>query len=436
MTFETIYEKLLNQKISPKEASELIKENTKSLNYFINKDKINSEVLTEAELNQLNALVNSLQIIYNSSQESPVSDYNYDILEELLVNYGVPRLTGSAEVNNLGKGFHLYPNLRGTLNKIYYLYPSDEKVNKSQKTLQEWVKTIENKIYKKTGKKVDLLSAEVILSPKFDGASAILENDNGKVRWLTRGDTEINQASDVSHIMNPFNDQFKNYKDAGIKFEVMCSEESLKEINKISEVKYKNSRQAVVSTLNQVEMDFKVNYLTPIPLRIMRKGDPRESIFFDEINYPVKEVLLSDYEAIQEFAEQNKFVKINGQRFRTDGVVITIIDSKENRKCHMTPEIIGRENNINDFEVAYKFTSEYAYSRVKDIEFYVSEFGFITPVVVFHPVILKGNTVQKASISNKERFDELDLHYGDVIKIIYDIIPYITLDNYCKEKNK
>jgi hypothetical protein len=37
---------------------------------------------------------------------------------------------------------------------------------------------------------------------------------------------------------------------------------------------------------------------------------------------------------------------------------------------------------------------------------------------------------------DKERFDELDLHYGDVIKIIYDIIPYITLDNYCKEKNK
>ena len=36
MTFETIYEKLLNQKISPKEASELIKENSKSLNYFIN----------------------------------------------------------------------------------------------------------------------------------------------------------------------------------------------------------------------------------------------------------------------------------------------------------------------------------------------------------------------------------------------------------------
>ena len=84
MDFETIYEKLLNQKIDPKEAANLIKANTKSLNYFINIDKITSEPLNESELNQLNGLVKSLQIIYNSSVESPVSDQNYDILQELI----------------------------------------------------------------------------------------------------------------------------------------------------------------------------------------------------------------------------------------------------------------------------------------------------------------------------------------------------------------
>jgi len=99
-------------------------------------------------------------------------------------------------------------------------------------------------------------------------------------------------------------------------------------------------------------------------------------------------------------------------------------------------KVLGRDNDINNFEVAYKFTSEFAYSKVKDVEFYVSEFGFITPVVVFSPVYLKGNTVQKASISNKARFDELNLHYGDTIKVLYDIVPYITLDDYCMEMNK
>jgi DNA ligase (NAD+) len=52
-------------------------------------------------------------------------------------------------------------------------------------------------------------------------------------------------------------------------------------------------------------------------------------------------------------------------------------------------------------------------------------FGFIAPVAKFNSVILKGNTVDHATMSNKERFDELDLHYGDTVKILYDIIPYI-----------
>lgn len=435
MTFETMYEELLSQKLSPFDAAELVDKNKSTVNYFVHKDKINSEPLSESELNKLNALVKVLQYIYNSNVASPVSDQDYDILQELLVNYGYPRLTGSPESSSLQKGFHLYPNLRGTLNKIYYLYDED-RLNKSQKSIWEWIKTIENKVYRKTGKKIYIDGAEVLLTPKFDGTSAIMEIDNGKVRWLTRGDTELNEASDISHIMLPFNERFKKYDNCGIKFEIMCSEENLARLNEVSEIKYKNSRQVVASTLNQVEMDYKVKYLTPIPLRIMHKGDSQERIFLEEINYPVKETLLADVDEIGDFADENKYVIIDGERFRTDGVVITILDSKENIKCGIDPKVIGRENNINDFEVAYKFTTEYAYSRVRDVEFYISEFGFITPVVVFNPVVLKGNTVQKASLSNKERFDELNLHYGDTVRVSYDIIPYISIDKYCREQNK
>jgi DNA ligase (NAD+) len=115
-------------------------------------------------------------------------------------------------------------------------------------------------------------------------------------------------------------------------------------------------------------------------------------------------------------------------RFRTDGVVITLTD----------PEIqkaLGRDNDINNFEVAYKFTEESAYSKVKGVEFYVSEFGYITPVLVVENVILKGNDVNHITLSNKERFDELDLHYGDMVKVLYDIIPYVTIDENCVRSN-
>ena len=431
MTVESIYELLSEGKISVQDASKELESNKKLINYFLHRELIEDkpeETLTEAELLQLDAIVKTLQIIYSSEVPSFVSDEDYDILQETLVNYGIPRLTGTIEVNELEKSFHKYKNLRGTLSKVYFLDNSEKRVNKSRKYLSEWISSMENKYKKVTGKKIDLSQELVTLTPKFDGASAVLEVGDS-MKWLTRGDTAVNIASDISHLMIPFNETYKEFKNCGIKFEVMCSNENLEKINELSEIKYKNTRQVVVSALNQVEMDFKIKYLTPIPLRIIKGKDEIESVWHEKLNYPEKVCKLSDIKTIRVFANSNRVVEINGEHYRTDGVVITFINPE-------LKKVLGRDNDINNFEVAYKFTSEFAYSKVKDVEFYVSEFGFITPVVVFSPVYLKGNTVQKASISNKARFDELNLHYGDTIKVLYDIVPYITLDDYCMEMNK
>jgi len=133
---------------------------------------------------------------------------------------------------------------------------------------------------------------------------------------------------------------------------------------------------------------------------------------------------LADRDKLKEFAYSHKYAKVNNSTFRTDGIVLTIMDPK-------IQSGLGRENAINKFELAFKFTEEFAYAKVKDINFYVSEFGYITPVLQIYPVNLKGNTIENISLSNKERFDELNLHYNDTIKILYDIIPYATLDENC-----
>lgn len=428
MTLEKIYDGLTSGAISASKAVDLLKEESKIVNFYRNKQQFSNEKLTESQLSQLSALVKILQFIYNSPVESPFTDQEYDELQELLINYGIPRLTGSIEVNDLDKSSHKYTNLRGTLSKIYYLGNDEIRTNKSRRFLSEWISTTENKYKKNTGSNIILSTQKVILTPKFDGASAVMEIGN-KIKWLTRGDTDVNKASDISHLMFQFNDLYSKYKNCGIKFEVMCSEENLKKINQISEVKYKNSRQVVVSALNQVEMDFKNNYLKPIPLRIIQEDEQVESIPLELAEYPYQICNITDIDTIREFGNKNRYVEINGEHYRTDGVVISLINKDIIMK-------LGRDNDINNFEVAYKYPNEFAYSKVKDVEFYVSEFGYITPVVVFNPVILKGNTVQRASISNKERFDELDLHYGDTIKVLYDIIPYITIDEYCRGKNK
>lgn len=427
MTFEKILNDLTFNKIDIKDAYDEIcqKDKMKRINYYVHINNISKEPMKDNQLQELNAIVGILQILYTSGTGSPISDSDYDTLQEMLIDLGVPRLTGSIEINSANKVEHKYTNLRGTLDKVYYLYPNEKRTNKSRKYLDEWIKPAENKYFQVTGERIDLNKCKVMLTPKFDGASCVMESGDKPI-WLTRGYTRNNKASDVSHIMNIFNDIYGGDQGVGIKFEVMITEEDKDHINELYRHRqYKNSRQVVTSILNSNEPDFKVDYLYPVPLRITRDGEDIEQIHPDLIQkFPTEICMLEDRDTIKEFSNKNKYVTLNGKRFRTDGVVITILDPK-------VQKVLGRENDINKFEIAYKFTEETAYSKVKQVEFYVSEFGFVTPVLVVNDVILKGNTINHISLSNKERFDELDLSYGDEVKVLYDIIPYATLDERC-----
>lgn len=432
MTFEKILDDLISKRIDDKTAYQEMsaKDKMKRMNYYAHINDILVEPLNEVQLQELNTIVNILQILDSSPSGSPIDDNMYDNLEESLINMGIPRLTGTIEINDATKVSHTYTSLRGTLDKVYYLTLDEKRTNKSRKYLDEWIKSAEALYFKKTGKTIKLNEVKIMLQPKFDGGSVISEDDGKKPLWITRGDTRNNKASDVSHIMNVFNDKCCNNGDiCGTKYEVMCSEEGKDEINSLIRDKsryYRNSRQVVTATLNSNEPDFKVDYLYPVPLRVIHPGEDIEQIHPELIKrFPTKVCTFGDREVIREFANHHKYIHIDGIRLRTDGVVMTILDPQ-------IQKILGRENDINNFEVAYKFTEEIGYSKVKDIEFYVSEFGYITPVVVINDLIMKGNTVSHISINNYERFKELNLHYGDEVKISYDITPYLTIDEKCK----
>lgn len=432
MTFESIYSGLANGRMKPEDAYKEIEEKDKkrTINYYAHLSDVRSDPLTDSQLSELEAICNILQILYTSGIGSPVPDTTYDILEEELIDMGIPRLTGSIEINDNKKVAHTFKTLRGTLGKVYYLSTDESRTNKSRKYLDEWLHSAELLYEKNTGNNIDLNDVKIMCQPKFDGCSCILEWDGKDATWLSRGDTANNKASDISHIMDIFNDKYAVGDPKGVKFEVMMSEEDKDKINSMTVGKqYKNSRQVVTSILNSNEVDFKAEFLYPVPLRIIHPGEDVEQINPQLIErFPTLICKFGDRDQIRSFANSHRYVQLkDGRRLRTDGVVMTILDPKIQR-------ILGRDNNINNFEVAYKFTEEAAYTKVKDVEFYVSEFGYITPVLVVNDVILKGNTINHISLSNKERFDELDLHYGDTVKVLYDIIPYATIDRNCRRQ--
>lgn len=367
-------------------------------------------------------------IYNNTGYDTGISDSEYDELLSYYNSISNDESVITEKVNNSNTRNHRYKSLRGTLDKIYKITEEDIIKNKSQKTLDDWVKQTERRYKQITGDNIDLYNEEVIVMPKFDGVSCIFECDEyGNLQHaLTRGDTERNIAQDITNIFkNSFKSLLVTEKyEYGLKTEIMIKNDKLKEYNERYGKDYKNTRSLVSAILNSDNFsEDDVEYIVVVPLRYSYMKDNGEEseqeLAMEVFQYPFERCLLKETEKIHEFAFNHK--NVFGQ-FRCDGCVIQLTNPK-------LQKILGRENERQKYEVAFKYTEEKAYSKVIDIEFTTGLFGKINPVVIFEPVKMKGNDIQRASLGSYSRFLDLKLAKGDIIKVLYDIIPYATYDD-------
>ena len=100
MTFEKILDSLISKSITAKDAYQEIsqKDKKKKINYYIHFNDIAKEPMNDGQLQELSSIVGILQILFNSDVDSPISDTDYDILQETLVDMGIPRLTDRKSV--------------------------------------------------------------------------------------------------------------------------------------------------------------------------------------------------------------------------------------------------------------------------------------------------------------------------------------------------
>ena len=386
------------------------------------------EEIPHEDVNNVKVLVDCAQTIYNySGEETGMTDSEYDKIYEMLSQVDDTLGITVPIVTNGKVGYHKYPSLRGTLDKVYALTDEDNLENKSRRTLDDWIKSSEAKIFSKTGKQINLSDEEIYCFPKFDGVSAIFEysKDGYLQRVLTRGFTETNEAQDITHIFNWVGKGPEMDTEYGIKTEIMMSDEDFERYNKEYHTDYKQSRSIVSSILNSDEVDDRVNYLQIMQLRFSKlvpdekygKVESLQELAPGAFNTPYLRCRLSDREAMRKFAFDHKYT--NG--LRCDGMVIYIINPE-------IQKILGRSDNKQKFEVAYKFTEEVGYSKIKNIKFTAGLFGRINPVAEIKPIKLKGNTIENVSLGSMGRFKDLGLAKGDKVKVLYDIIPYIVFD--------
>ena len=372
-------------------------------------------------------LIFILQTIYNNSgEDTGVSDYDYDRLYELLNNSGEELISSS--IVNGKKGFHKYISLRGTLKKIYVLDDKDKAANETRKSLEDFVKSCEKILEDKLGYHVNLWDEEIYVFPKWDGVSIEFEfnEKNELVRALTRGNTELNEAQIVTPTFIPLVERVKDPNMDGIayglKTEVMVHDYDLDDYNKKYNTDYSSTRSIASSIINTEFLDGRENLLEVVRLRTSvidpETGEEQlQKLATNAFERPYIKCRMRDTDLIRKFAYDHK--NIGG--LNCDGAVIYIINEDYRN-------ILGRKDNKNQYEVAFKFNEEIAYAKITGITFNVTPYGGIFPVANFEPTRMKGNIVKNVSLGSMARFKELNLAVGDTVKILYEIIPYLVFD--------
>ena len=419
---------LKEKRITPEDGARFLKTEVSrdEINYFLkNQNDKKSDFDFERDVPVLKNIIGIALYIYTfSGTDTGLSDSEYDILYSLYV-----RLTGddSFTINDNGKeekDRHAYPILRGTLDKIYSLGEKDEyqRVNEHRESLDKWIQRREDEIYTKTGRHVDLNKEEVFVFPKWDGCSCVFEfNENGKLeKALTRGYTKMNTAKNITCHFKGLEDEWDGCAH-GLKTEIMVKNSDIELYESRTGKHYAQSRSVASSIINQDNECGSEDLLVIKRLRMIKKGGEIETLSPYAFDDPFIKCRLGDRDAILNFALTHRVVN----DLRCDGVVIHLINKD-------LIKILGRENDKNRYEVAYKFTEEYTYSEIVDIDFQMGLFGRLAPVARIKPVKLKGNTISSVSLGSMAIYRKMNFSKGDKIKILYDIIPCFAIDENCK----
>lgn len=426
----SLYQDLLTKSITPVNVGKIIYDEVRpKMLFYIDMAAIGTYEFTDYDKQNIYMTINILQYIYNySGDETGLTDTQYNDLYELMIY-----LTGEDVItvdlpSDVGVDYHTYKSLRGTLSKVYYLSDDEARTNPSRKYLSEWVNMVTTKLHEQ-GMNINIWELEVYIFPKWDGCSVIKEYapDGTLIKALTRGYTVTNRAQNITHCF-PNDIGKKTPNGYGLKTEILMRNADLEWYNNHYGTKYKQTRSIVSAILNSNESDERVELLVSQELRTSTIIDGEETLqelaegAFDA---PFLRCRLKDTEYINDFANSHEFV----DGLRCDGAVIYIID-EDIRKA------LGREDDKNLYEVAYKFTEEVGFSEIKDVVFNVGMSGRITPVAKIKPITLKGNTISSVSLGSIGRFNKLNLTKGDTIKILYCITPYLIFDGECTHNGK
>lgn len=346
------------------------------------------------------------------------------------------------EAKRLRNTSHNYPNLVGTLDKAKFTL-NQEAVEK-----QAWnnpnVVIFERDFLAKHIQEgiVDPNNIYLVCELKYDGISVEADVTDEIVSARTRGDTEMDKATDLTPILRgyPFLEA-KEYAQKnrtkinqfGMKFEAIIDNFALQELSREHGIKYVSSRNAIIGLTSRVDARKYAPYMTLVPLQTSLNDMTRE----EEIEFMNKyysngiglsyAVIHGNYQSV--LYQVYKFVKEaelmrDYMPFKYDGVVVSYLDP-------VIRTALGRKNFVNQYSIAIKFNTLKKYTRFIGYTYTVGKDGTVTPMIHYQPVEFFGGINTKSSGHSWDRFYKLNLRIGDILEAEFrnDVMVYIEKAN-------
>lgn len=333
---------------------------------------------------------------------------------------------------------HNYPDLVGTLHKCKFVCDKDAidvgAYNEPNTTIYER-DFLAPLIQRGIINTYDIY--EMVMTLKYDGISVEADVTDQVISARTRGDTDNNEASDITPILEGyrFPKAPKLDKPIGMKFEAIVRYDDLYRLNEMSGNNYINGRTAIIGIMGSSDAWKYRDFITLVPLQCdatnigLEFADRVEEINFLNTYYSNKEyirasVISGNYTAllfsIRKYVQEAEFARPYIP-FMYDGVVSEFLDNNIRKT-------LGRENNINQYAMAIKFEALKKQTTFRGYFYTVGQDGSITPMVTYDPIEFIGSIHTKSTLSSLERFNKLDLRIGDIINVTYvnDVIPYVT----------
>lgn len=360
---------------------------------------------------------------YYVENESPVSDYEYDMLQR--------------ELKSLEEQYPEFlradsPTVRvgGEVENTFEPVPHEVRLESLQDAFDY------GEIDDFNRRVTDAVSdCTYVVEPKIDGLSVALEYKSGVfTRGATRGDGNVGE--DITENLKTVKSiplKLRRDIDITVRGEVYMSKAVFLDIAKrqeeAGEVPFKNPRNAAAGSLRQKNPKITAERKLDIFVFNVQKydgtefSDHKSSLdFLKELGF----VTVPFYTLCENIDEaKDELTRIGEIRsslpFDIDGAVIKVNEFRHRKT-------LGSTAKFPRWAVAYKYPPEEKDTILRDIEISVGRTGVLTPTAVFDSVLLAGSTVSRATLHNEDRINEFSLALGDTITVrkAGDVIPEVV----------